>query len=241
MENESFHYNITNSILILEFDQPKTQNALGLNEIKHILKIIKSHSSISGIIVTNRGRIFCSGGHLKNYAQGKNRSHGINLNRSIRSCLKEFSNIKIPTVAVVQGDCFGGGLEFLSYFDKVFSTPENLFGAWQRKIGLSWGWGGGNRLQSRLSNKKLLDFLLETKTMNAYQCLEIGLIDDIIPKELILEKSMKYLYNLPVSNPHFHSLYKNRFFKLFTEKMEVSFFEKIWWNPFHKSILKKYK
>lgn len=204
------------------------------NELEKIIHYVNK-KKISNLVITNVGRIFCSGGNLKDYAKLRKRTEGIKINKYIAKVLNSLDKAPFYTVAIVQGDCFGGGIEWISSFDKVYATPNSMFGMWQSRIALSWGWGGGARLKLRLLKKNLKNLLLEGKTFSAYEALDLNLIDSIYPENLILKKTLDHLEKR-------NALPKAPIGKIkkFNLKHEQKIFESLWMNVEHMEVLKKF-
>lgn len=238
-----FKPDVCENILIATFDNSEKANCLSLacaKELQQILKFIKKEK-IEGFILTSEKRVFCSGGNLSDYAKLKDKTAGIKINKEISKILNELHTIPVPTLCLVTGDCFGGGLEWISAFDTVYAVPSALFGLWQRKIGLSLGWGGGRRLELRLSKRALINLLLDTNNISSYQAKNIGLVDLIYPKELILKKALEFLRKQK-------SLAKIPFAKIKSSdlvedisKKEQRVFESLWMNPEHQRLLSKFR
>src|SRR5690606_8509059 len=133
------------------------------------------------------------------------------------------------------GDCFGGGVELLSTFDFVVSTPKSFFGLWQRRIGLTFGWGGGIRLEKRVGAKKLIQASLLAHSFSAFEAAQIGLVDLILPAAHIENKALDLIAKLN-KRPQVPFLP----IKLWTSLKERSIFEKLWFNKDHQDILKKF-
>ena len=242
-----FKIELRGKILIAYFDNSKQANCFGIEcarEFEKIQKYIKKNK-IEGFLLTSEQRVFCSGGNLSDYAKflgqkSKSKSGGIKINREISKILKEFNKISIPTVCLVTGDCFGGGIEWISAFDTIYSTPQSLFGMWQRKIGLSWGWGGGQRLKLRMSKKNLINLLLDTNCFSSYKAQNLGLIDSIYTKELIFEKGLDYL-NQHKSLPQIPVGKIKSADIIGSDKGEQKIFESLWMNPEHQRLLSKFR
>lgn len=232
-----FEFEIQSNILILYFQAPQTSNAFGIQEAEEFHKITQTHikNGIQGILLTSNESIFCSGGHLKNYAN-QSKEDGLKVNKRITHILEEFSQVPVPTLALVQGDCIGGGLEVISAFDKVFATENAFFGMWQRKISLTWGWGGGHRLKKRIAKKLLLNLLLEAKTFSSFDALNMGLIDKIYPQSMIVKRALQY-FKQSETLPKAPVLVV----KAGDFKHEDKIFKKLWWNSEHKEVLAKFK
>ncbi len=226
--------------MIAHFESPESSNAFGIQEAEEFEKLSNYalKNKVQGIIITSDTRIFCSGGNLKNYARSP-KSDGLKINKKITKILNDFQHIPIPTLCILSGDCFGGGMEWLSAFDKVLATPEVMLGMWQRKISLSWGWGGANRLKYRISKKTLMRLLLEAQTISAYQALDLNLIDAIYPKELITIKAFEFFQRQAELPAYPLSPIKALNLSKLSPEKEEKVFEKLWFNPDHKKILEK--
>jgi enoyl-CoA hydratase/carnithine racemase len=215
---------------IIRFENKSFRNSFGYEEAKELEKILKAKPA--GILMySGLPQVFCSGGNLKDYAK-KTRQQCLQTNKKIRSVLAALSKANIPTALVLDGDCLGGGLEVLSAFDYVISSPNSLFAFWQRKIALSYGWGGGERLLQRLSPQELKHKSLEAKIFDAYEAKRIGLIDEISSSHLLLDVAFDWVMRqLQLPQESFPIL------KNFTAKTESKDFEKIWGNASHKKVL----
>ena len=124
-------------------------------------------------------------------------------------------------------------MELISCFDSTVSTPSSFFGFWQRKIALSFGWGGKNRWLNKISLGLLNQLTLTAKSFSAYTALEYGVIDQVVPSyklEECIEDWIRIQNKLP----------KAPVAGLKSCDDEQSIFKSIWFNPEHKEILEKY-
>jgi enoyl-CoA hydratase/carnithine racemase len=81
---------------------------------------------------------------------------------------------------VVEGDVLGGGMEWLGYFDYRWTTPSVFFSFWQRRIGLSPGWGGGSQWARILGESAVRKLLIEASLISAPHALKLGLVDRVL-------------------------------------------------------------
>lgn len=231
------------SIRIAQFvlDDPSARNALSLEQAEKLAKELNlksSHRDYDALIVTARGSHFCSGGNLSDYAKMKTSAQGKAANRKIAAILDALSTLPVPTACVIQGDCLGGGLELLGCFDFVVSVPEAHFGFWQRRIGLSFGWGGRKRLNRRLSNSRLDQLAMSSRNLSAAEALSIGLVDQVALSSKAKEVAEQWL----VRTSSLPALPLKELKKSIGKKVdERKFFEKLWWNVEHLKVLQKFK
>lgn len=231
-------YSFLNEICYIAIDNAEAGQSFGATEAADFSKLVKSKNfkTCIGLVWMSADEgLFCSGGNLKLYKAQTQRAQGIKTNRFITSALKLLSELEILTVAVVDGDAFGGGVELLGCFDFVLSTPRSFFGLWQRRIGLTFGWGGGARLEKRLGLKRLVQYALLAQTFSAYEACDLGLVDAILPKTTIKERALSLIQ---ASNKRPKGPFKT--IKIWTAVKEQALFEKLWFNKDHRNVLKRF-
>jgi enoyl-CoA hydratase/carnithine racemase len=219
----------------LVFNDEASRNSFRLETSRELFKMLPQiEKTCDALIFRSAGRVFCSGGNLKDHAaQGAVKSKLAN--REITKCLSRLSSLSIPTIAVVEGDALGGGVELLSAFDVVLSVPHAVFGLWQRRLGLSFGWGGGARLVRLSSAGRISRAALESRPMNCYEAQTMGIVDQIVSSWSARTDGIALalrLASLPKSSvPAMKNL---RAVPPAEARREQVLFEKLWFGPAHK-------
>ena len=231
------NYKLRDSVLMIEFRDPNSRNSFSIRAAEEFREIWESkRDTYESILFTAPGRVFCSGGNLADYAAMTAADPGRDVNKRISQILDEFSRLQIPTVCMVTGDCLGGGLELISAFDVVLSSPHALYGFWQRKIALTFGWGGGRRLEKRVGSKHLTKMALSASTFGAVEALRIGLVDAVCTEALLFEEALTRIRQLKeLPNGPVEAL------KNWEPEAEQQTFEKLWWSDEHRAALSKNK
>jgi enoyl-CoA hydratase/carnithine racemase len=111
-----------------------------------------------------------------------------------------------------------------------------MFGLWQRKIGLSYGWGGGARLEKRLGAQTLRRLALSTSAISAREALEVGLVDQLV-SDSSLESYARSLAARLIALPK----EPVQTLKSFDSQRESGDFNSLWWNDSHRAILESRK
>lgn len=228
---------IENRILRLTLDRPERGNSFSLKDAEILAATLKKYSKsdeVVGLLLASEGRLFCAGGDLSDYARMTKSAQGQKVNRTITASLRALAEWPKPTAVAVQGDCFGGGVELVSAFDKVFCVPDAFIGLWQRRIGLTFGWGGGSRLVARLGSARVKQLALETRSISALEALNFGLVDELVIRSSLIVSAEDWLLRTaslpqaPVAG-----------LKTFAPAKEQSLFAKLWWNSEHRAALTK--
>jgi enoyl-CoA hydratase/carnithine racemase len=218
-------------MLTISFYRPEAGNSFGIDEAKALTSIISEHKkSARGLLfVSDHSFLFCAGGDLKAHAKLKTKKEGIEQARVIRKAQTLLSEWPIPKAAFVNGDCFGGGMELLSCFDHRVAAPHVMFGFWQRRISLSFGWGGFERWSKKISPDVIRDLGSSARLIGAHEAMRLGLIHEIGNRsaaERWLRESVQWT---PESARALSQL---------DVKNETKLFESLWWNPTHQKILR---
>jgi len=99
---------------------------------------------------------------------------------------------KLPciTVAMIDGDCFGGALDLILSFDLRYATPRSRFSHPGAKLGIVTGFGGTSRWRKVLSRPAAHQLFLANRVFSAEEAQSIGLIDGIGNPDLERLKSL---------------------------------------------------
>jgi enoyl-CoA hydratase/carnithine racemase len=125
---------------LLEIDNPPA-NALGSalrNRMLAHLDSLDADSSVRAVVLTGRGRAFCSGDDLKE--QEAAQSGGLAARKALLGefavVLERIERFRAPMIAAVNGWCMGGGLELALACDIRIASAEAKFVCAGVNIGL---------------------------------------------------------------------------------------------------------
>ncbi len=106
-------------------------------------------------------------------------------------------DLKMSTVALVDGVCLGGGLELALACKKIFvsDSPKTMLGLPEVKLGVLPGFGGTYRLPRKVGLPPALDMILTGKQVRNKAALKMGLAEVMLPSERMKELAPEYLLN----------------------------------------------
>ncbi|OHD67343.1 MAG: hypothetical protein A2W19_00040 [Spirochaetes bacterium RBG_16_49_21] len=175
-------WEIKDSIGILTIDNPP-QNRLAepdfLDPAKFKLWAAQEH--VKGIIITGKGKHFSAGADL---AGLKTLSHDRRLLLSKMSNGKKILNyiddIEIPTIASIQGACFGGGLEIALACHIRVCGRNSIFAFPEINHGLIPGLAGTVRLPDKVGFSNAMQMILSGDIVSAERALGMRLVDHLV-------------------------------------------------------------
>jgi len=220
--------------LQVHFLARESSNALSLAGARELAGLVRSYRNWEKpvVVVSDHPRFFCSGGNLTAYKKLKSKAAGFKVNCEIASCLERFRKWPVVKLAVVEGDALGGGLEWLSAFNFRWSTPEALFSFWQRRIGLSPGWGGGAAWAELLGEDRLRRVMSEALLLHAGEAKFLGLVDKVVTGWSIREAAGQWARHM--DHPSVRQLAKWR------ARDELRIFASLWMSEAHSAALERW-
>ena len=230
-----FKVHESENFLRFDFSIPETSNALSLSAARELGALQRAHRKWKKPVIVRslHPRLFCSGGNLSDYKKLKGKAPGLKINREIKSLLDAFGAWQVPKLAIVEGDALGGGMEWLARFDYRFATPSAYFAFWQRRIGLSTGWGGGKAWALKVGDEKVRKLLLEARPLSAHQAEREGLIDRVFSSWAIHQESELWAARLTAASVGPLMKWKS--------SREEQVFGALWMAPEHQNVLNKWK
>lgn len=83
------------------------------------------------------------------------------------------------TVALVDGDCFGGALDLILAFDVRLATPRSRFAHPGARLGIVTGFGGTSRWRRVTTRRTANQLFLANRTFSAAEALDQGIVDGV--------------------------------------------------------------
>src|SRR6266403_3107567 len=191
---------IDHGICLLTFDRPESGanifDAATLSDLDEQLDFIEEEDSLKGIVILSAKKsIFIAGADLKTLLHQAQTGE---LGGFIAEGQRIFNRLaapKIPTCAAIHGACAGGGYEIALACDwRVASDdPATRIGLPETTLGLIPAWGGCTRLPRLIGAEKASEVILKGKLYSAVDALDLGLVDEVVPREQLLDAARKKL------------------------------------------------
>jgi 3-hydroxyacyl-CoA dehydrogenase/enoyl-CoA hydratase/3-hydroxybutyryl-CoA epimerase len=187
-------------ICVLTFDRPDSGanifDAATLDELNEHLDFVESDSSLRGLIIASAKKsIFIAGADLKTLLQQAQSGDMRAFIAKGQQIFSRLANLKIPTVAAIHGASAGGGYEVALACDYRIASddPATRIGLPETTLGLIPAWGGCTRLPRLIGTEKAAEVILKGKLYSAQEALKLGLVDEIAPRDQLLDRAVKKL------------------------------------------------
>ena len=189
---------------IITLNRPDALNALSFSLIRDLSDRFDevAQSDARALIITGAGtKAFCAGADIKELfgptlmQQKQGGDFG-------QATFAKLDTLPIPSVAVINGYAFGGGMELALACTFRLATKNAKMGTPEIKLGLIPGYGGTQRLPRVVGEARALEMVMTGRTVDAEEAHRIGLVSRIVEGDA-LTAGMAFArefsgYSLPV-------------------------------------------
>ena len=177
------------NIGIIELDQEDSKvNLLTADTIMRldsILEEVKREPSLKALMIkSNKKDVFIAGADIKEIEQITEAKDGGEKAKAGQDVLNKIEDLKIPTIAVIDGVALGGGCELALACEYRLATfnEKVRIGLPEVNLGFVPGFGGTYRLPRIVGLSEGLKMILAGKPVDGKKALRIGLVDRLVPQ-----------------------------------------------------------
>ncbi len=191
-------------ILWLYFDKQNSKvNTLDkevMSEFSAILNQVSETDQYSGLVIASAKKSgFIAGADIAQFSKFKDEEEAVNLLKLGQQILAKLEGLNVPTVAMIEGFCLGGGLELsLSCRYRVAEdSKKTRLGLPEVRLGIQPGWGGSVRLPRLIGGMDGLSLILSGHTVSAKAAAKLGFVDAAVPKRHLMKAAKYYAQQDP--------------------------------------------
>jgi len=152
-------------------------NLLSSSALRRIRKALPAGASLF-VFRSGRPHIFAAGADMAEM-QRFTPCEAEELARLGQELFESIERLPFPTVALIDGDCYGGALDLVLSFDFRFATPRSRFAHPGARLGIVTGFGGTSRWRKVISRRAANQLFLANRVLSADEALSLGLIDRV--------------------------------------------------------------
>jgi methylglutaconyl-CoA hydratase len=204
MEYKTLQPTFESGLATITLNRPEKRNAISYELIEELLGALAEveKSSAHVLILTGTGKAFCSGMDLDNLKEligrlpEQSRKDSETMARLFRT-LYEFPK---PTIAAVNGAAIAGGAGLATLCDITLAGPEAKFGYTEVRIGFVPAIVSTFLLR-QVGEKQARDLLLTGRIISAEEAHGMGLINQIVPAEQLMDRARELAGEIMKNSP----------------------------------------
>lgn len=197
--------NITGNLATLTLNRPDKRNAIStamIGELQTALDEIEKSHATRVAILTGSGKAFCAGMDLEMLAAIGQQSPAENQedSRRMAKMFRRIWSFPKPLIAAVNGAALAGGCGIATLCDFTLAAPEAKFGYTEVKIGFLPAIVSVFLLR-QIGEKRTRDLLLTGRIVEAPEAKEMGLVNEIVPQEQLMQRAGELAATLIAASP----------------------------------------
>jgi 3-hydroxyacyl-CoA dehydrogenase/enoyl-CoA hydratase/3-hydroxybutyryl-CoA epimerase len=183
-------------IRILRMGSPdKPVTVLGeplLRELNDIVDELAENKEVQGLIIIGAKKDFALGADINDISQFETPEETRDGALKMQGILNKLEKLPFPTVAAIDGQCLGGGLELTLACQWRIVTETATLALPEIQLGLIPGGGGTQRLPRLVGIQDALDMILTGKRVSGKKAVKLGLADALVHPTQLERVALQY-------------------------------------------------
>jgi enoyl-CoA hydratase len=178
------------AVAIVTMNRPQQLNALSFALVRDLataLEELDQDPEIRAIVLTGGEKVFAAGADIKEMVEAGPFEERLRGRLRYRD---RINRITKPLIAAVSGFALGGGCELAMSCDLIVASETARFGQPEVNLGIIPGSGGTQRLTRAVGKYRAMELVLTGEPLSAAQAERLGLVNKIVPVELLLEEAI---------------------------------------------------
>ena len=186
---ENVLYEVRGPLALITLNRPSKRNAISLGtleELHQAVTLAEHDETVRVLAFTGAGdKAFASGSDL---AEVEHRDLKKALEPIVQGLAERLERLPKPTIAAINGLCYGGGLEVALGCDVRVASETAAFATPEGKLGIIPGGGATQRLPRIVGRGWGMHMLLMGEPIDAQRALSIGLVTKLTAPEALLDE-----------------------------------------------------
>jgi enoyl-CoA hydratase len=190
-------------VAILTLNRPDSLNALNSATLEALVDAaaeVAADDSVRSVVVTGEGLAFAAGADISEMRE-KSPVEAERFSRLGHRAFSAIEELRVPTIAAVNGFALGGGCELALSCDWIYASEKARFGQPEVALGLVPGFGGTSRLVRRVGIAWAKQIVLSGDPIKADEALRIGLANRVFEHDALIPKALEACASIAAKGP----------------------------------------
>ena len=192
-------------VATVTLNRPEVNNAYDgglINGVLSAMEELGKKPSLRVVVLKGNGKHFQAGADLKwiNGVRPKSPEENEVVSQATFEAVQRLNRLPIPTVALVQGGCFGGGTGIISACDVVIAADNAMFSITE----VRWGLTAAiiiPQLCDSIGVRQVRRYALTGERFGAEDARRIGLVHEVVPSAELEAAGAKVVEHLLANAP----------------------------------------
>jgi enoyl-CoA hydratase/carnithine racemase len=193
-----------NGVVWVTLNRPDVRNALSreLNlKLQDVANSFEQREDVRAVVLTGAGdKAFCAGADLKE-RKGVPAAETAPFLNAIAGAIEAWGEIKKPTLCLMNGSAYGGGLELAMACDFRILVEGAEVGLTEVRLGIMPGAGGTVRLPRLVGESRAKELIMLGRRISSARAKDIGLVSDVVARDALNATAESYLKDIEACAP----------------------------------------
>jgi enoyl-CoA hydratase/carnithine racemase len=184
----------------LTFARPHKKNAITHGmwaAIPGLVAEVERDPGVKVLLLAGAGEDFSAGADISEFGELRSSAEGAaSYDKVVDGAVRALSGLRKPTVAMIRGNCIGGGCQISVACDFRFAAAGARFGITPAKLGIVYDFPSTKQLVSLVGPAHARYFLLSGQLIDSARAREIGLVNDVFAADELEESTMDFVRTL---------------------------------------------
>jgi len=199
---------LEDGIAWVRLNRPEKRNAMSVGlaeEMNQILEALEVDERCGVLVLTGVGEAFSAGMDLKDFFRATDGLSDVQRHRAYRSTRawqwRTLMHYAKPTIAMVNGWCFGGAFTPLICCDLAIADQNAVFGLSEINWGVILGGVVSKAISTLMGDREALYYVMTGEQFNGARAVEVGLVNEAVPAGELKQRTTDLAQMLLKKNP----------------------------------------
>jgi 2-(1,2-epoxy-1,2-dihydrophenyl)acetyl-CoA isomerase len=195
---------VRDGVSVVRLARSERRNALVPELLTELVEALDAAAELrQPIVLTGSDGAFCPGADLKWLARTGNPAQGVaELVAMHHTAILRLLDARVPTISAIDGIVAGGGLGLALAPDYRIASDRATFTAAYFRLGLTPDGGSSVFLERTIGATRAMELLLTNRKLSAYEALEWGMVNEVVPDAALLDHAIAFARKLPLIPPY---------------------------------------
>ena len=199
---------LNDGIAWVRLNRPEKRNAMSVGlaeEMNQILDALEVDNRCGVVVLTGVGTAFSAGMDLKDFFRATDGLSDIERQRAYRSTRawqwRTLMHYPKPTIAMVNGWCFGGAFTPLICCDLAIAAEDAVFGLSEINWGVIPAGVVSKAISTVMGDRQALYYIMTGEPFNGIKAVELCLVNEAVPADRLVQRTTEVARKLLEKNP----------------------------------------
>jgi trans-feruloyl-CoA hydratase/vanillin synthase len=199
---------IVDRVAWVTMNRPEKRNAINPTlsfEMLDVFEALETDERCGAVVLTGAGDAYSAGMDLREYFRATDKlNYDERLKIMRKSALAQWKRLQFfgkPTIAMVNGWCFGGAFNSMIACDLAFAAEEATFGLSEINWGIIPAGGVTKAVASVIGQRDTMYYIMTGETFDGRKAAAMGLVNEAVPLAQLRERTRKVAAMLIEKNP----------------------------------------